>query len=112
MALRSVADRPVSWPPAETVTLPTGAPPSSVTAPAIAPRPPPPGGGGASNLATGLTSSPSVVEADQPMPRAANACHSSVQSSLPCCVTAAWMIALRMSRKLGSSGASRSPPVT
>ena len=74
--------------------------------------PPLPGGGGASNLAIGLTSSPSVVEADQPMPRAANACHSSVQSSLPCCVTAAWMIALRMSRKLGSSGASRSPPVT
>ena len=46
-----------------------------------------------------------------PCRASANTFQSVSQSSLPCWVHAAWTIALRMSRNVGSSGARRSPPV-
>ena len=65
-----------------------------------------------SKFGSGDVSSGPSVDAHQPMPRVANTFQSVSQSSLPCWVQAAWTIALRMSRNVGSSGARRSPPVT
>jgi hypothetical protein len=67
--------------------------------------------GGRSNRAIGAGSSALDVAAVHPMPRSAKTFHNVSTSPAPPAVAAACRIASRISRKLGSGGAIRSPPV-
>ena len=69
-------------------------------------------GGSSEKSSTGRTSRESIAAAKKPIPRAANADHTRSPSSRSLKATSASTIALRMSRNVGSPGASSMPPVT
>ena len=62
-------------------------------------------------LAVGVVSKPPSLAAQPPMPRAANTWRISVRSPLPWSWASVARIASRMSRKSGSPGERRIPPV-